>query len=247
MKYILKAVFEHASFQMDDDAVFAAASEEEIHERIAACEARWGRPFFAERFVDGREFNLSLLAGAVLPPAEIDFSALPDDQPPIVGYRAKFDAQSFEYHHTPRRFNFSPDDAPLLDELAQQAVACWRLFGLTGFARGRLPLRPARSADDPRDQRQPVPGARVRLRGGARPGRHRLRRRHPAVARRRKWSGRTGEGGRGKSATTNPAPPLDPRMPPDQCDLLRTPSFSPFRLPPSPLARRHVSHPPHLR
>ncbi len=135
MKYILKAVFEHASFQMDDDAVFAAASEEEIHERIARCEARWGRPFFAERFVDGREFNLSLLAGAVLPPAEIDFSAFGGDRLPIVGYRAKFDAQSFEYHHTPRRFNFSPDDAPLLDELAQQAVACWRLFGLTGFAR----------------------------------------------------------------------------------------------------------------
>ncbi len=134
-RYILKAVFEHASFQMDDDAVFSAASDKVVRQRIAQCEARWGRPFFAEQFIDGREFNLSLLAGQVLPPAEIDFSAFRDDQLPIVGYRAKFDAGAFEYHHTPRRFDFPAEDAPLLAELAELATVCWRLFGLTGFAR----------------------------------------------------------------------------------------------------------------
>ena len=74
-------------------------------------------------------------AKAGLPPAEIDFAAFPDDKPHIVGYRAKWDADSFEYHHTPRRFDFPANDRPLLDRLSQLAIQCWREFGLRGYAR----------------------------------------------------------------------------------------------------------------
>jgi D-alanine-D-alanine ligase len=120
---------------MDDGAVFAATAVDQVCGRIAEREARWNRPHFAEQYVDGREFNLSMLGGEVLPPAEIDFSALPDGQPWIVGQRAKSDTQSFEYHHTPRRFDFPPADQPLVGRMSELAVACWHLFGLRGFAR----------------------------------------------------------------------------------------------------------------
>ena len=87
----------------------------------------------------GREFNLSVLASEsgpqVLPPAEIDFAAYPADKPRIVGYQAKWDEASFEYHHTPRRFDFPPSDSGLVAELGRLAIGCWHQFGLRGYAR----------------------------------------------------------------------------------------------------------------
>ncbi len=65
-------------------------------------------PFFAEQFVDGREFNISLIDTAggvrVLPMPEIIFEDFPADAPRIVDYAAKWDAGSHAYHHTPRLF-----------------------------------------------------------------------------------------------------------------------------------------------
>jgi D-alanine-D-alanine ligase len=71
----------------------------------------------------------------VLPPAEIDFSGLAAGKPRIVGYRAKWKADSPEYQATPRRFDFAPADRPLLDELAELARSAWQCFGLRGYAR----------------------------------------------------------------------------------------------------------------
>ena len=53
----------------------------------------------------------------------------------MVGYRAKWDEGSYEYHHTPRRFDFPAADVPLLDGLRDLARRCWPLFGLAGYAR----------------------------------------------------------------------------------------------------------------
>jgi D-alanine-D-alanine ligase len=137
--YIIKAVWEHASFGMADDAVILDEGTRSVQDRLREWTARWGRPCFAEQYVEGREFNLSVLAGEggpeVLPPAEIDFSAFPDGKPRLVGYRAKWDVASFEYHHTPRRFDFPNADRPLLEELAKLSRASWHLFGLRGYAR----------------------------------------------------------------------------------------------------------------
>jgi D-alanine-D-alanine ligase len=134
-RWILKPIWEHASFGMEDDAVVVAPNAAALAERLRDRERRVERPHFAERFVPGREFNLSLLAGEVLPPAEIDFSSYPVGKPRIVGRRAKWDAESFEYTGTPRRFDFPADDDPLLRELTQLALRCGDLFGLTGYAR----------------------------------------------------------------------------------------------------------------
>jgi D-alanine-D-alanine ligase len=71
----------------------------------------------------------------VLPPAEILFEGYADQALKIVGYRAKWDSDSYEFHHTPRRFDFPPEDAALLARLRDLALQCWRLFGLNGYAR----------------------------------------------------------------------------------------------------------------
>lgn len=135
-RWILKPVWEHASFAMDDDAVIENPRDAMALEALCGDRQRqWGRPFFVERFVDGREFNLSLLAGEVLPAAEIDFATFPADKPRIVGQRAKWVQDSVEYQQTPRRFDFPPGDVGLLEQLAQLARQCWQRFGLRGYAR----------------------------------------------------------------------------------------------------------------
>jgi D-alanine-D-alanine ligase len=71
----------------------------------------------------------------VLPPAEIDFSAFPAGKPRIVGFDAKWDADSFAYTNTPRQFDFSASDRGLLERLSDLARKCWTSFGLAGYAR----------------------------------------------------------------------------------------------------------------
>jgi len=135
--YIIKSVYEHASFQLDDSSIIGPCEASQIDQELDQREAETGRAFFAEEFIEGREFNLSVLGGEpqVLPPAEIDFSDFPEDKPHIVSRGAKCDATSFEYHHTPRRFDFSPGDEALLRRLTDFAADCSRLFTLDGHAR----------------------------------------------------------------------------------------------------------------
>jgi len=137
--YLIKSVREHASVGLDQRAVVRVAHGEQVQTALAEAAQRMGRPVFAERFIEGREFNLSVLAGPngpeVLPPAEIDFSAFPPGKVRIVDYAAKWEEDSFEYRHTPRRFDFPPSEAGLLERLRQLALACWDLLRLGGYAR----------------------------------------------------------------------------------------------------------------
>jgi D-alanine-D-alanine ligase len=137
--YIIKAIWEHASVGLDDHAIIRLGDGSTVAGQIESRSRQLGRQCFAERFVEGREFNLSLIAGGpsphVLPPAEIDFSAFPAGKPRIVGYAAKWDEGAFEFIHTPRKFDFPPDDGPLLDTLRGLAIQCWELFDLRGHVR----------------------------------------------------------------------------------------------------------------
>lgn len=56
-----------------------------------------------EEYLDGREFNVSVVGGRspeVLAISEINFSGLPEDEPRIVSYRAKWDEESLMYNST---------------------------------------------------------------------------------------------------------------------------------------------------
>ncbi len=133
--WIIKPVWEHASIGMDDGAVVRITDASQLDCSLQIRQARTGKPHFAEQFIDGREFNLSMLAGKVLPPAEIDFSSFPPGKPCIVGHQAKWEPDSFEYQNTPRRFDFPESDLPLLEQLTRLAHRCWSLFDLGGYAR----------------------------------------------------------------------------------------------------------------
>lgn len=137
--FIVKARFEHASVGIDDSSVMTSHGAEELRAAIARRSEASGRAMFAERFIEGREFNLAVLsvdgAPVVLAPAEIDFSAFPADKPKIVGYDAKWSEESFEFNATPRIFSFPAADSQLLEKLTHMAKTTWIAFELRGYAR----------------------------------------------------------------------------------------------------------------
>lgn len=138
-RYILKSVWEHASIGLSAESVKEVEREEDLFEDLEKAREGVRGESFAERFIEGREFNLSLLEGRegpeVLPIAEIEFVDYPPDAIRIVDYKAKWDPSSYEYHHTPRRFLFPESDAALLAELRTLALSAWKRFQLRGYAR----------------------------------------------------------------------------------------------------------------
>jgi D-alanine-D-alanine ligase len=133
---IVKPVWEHGSLGLDESSVMRGA---DAAEAIAARNSKWCTDHFAERFVEGREFNLALLEGPsgveVLPIAEIVFEGLAAAAPKIVGYDAKWVPDSECYIGTPRRFGLEGDEPELAARLKQLALSCWSLFDLSGYAR----------------------------------------------------------------------------------------------------------------
>lgn len=137
--WIVKSLWEHASFGMNSDALVCGIDEAAVKMLLTRRAPALGGACFAEAFIDGREFNLSLLEvdgkPQVLPCAEIRFAGFGMQQPRIVDYRAKWETDSFEYRHTSRRFDFPEKDRSLLERLKVVALSCWGLFGLSGYAR----------------------------------------------------------------------------------------------------------------
>lgn len=132
-KYILKPVWEDGSLGITEESVFTfRGSVPEI--LMDKNDQHW----FIEDFINGREFNVSVIAGhdgpEMLPPAEMAFIDYPDDLPRIVSYKAKWVENTFQYDHTIRSF---PDDLSerLLKNIREAVLGCWRTFNLKGYAR----------------------------------------------------------------------------------------------------------------
>ena len=138
-RFIIKSVWEHASIGLGQDSIVDVTSASQLFEKMTALQPRLSGECFAEAYIDGREFNLSILAGPegphVLSPAEIIFQNYPPNKFKIVDYAAKWKPASYEYSHTPRSFEFAESDATLLEQVKSIALACWHLFDLRGYAR----------------------------------------------------------------------------------------------------------------
>lgn len=135
--YIVKSALEDASFCLDDLSVVSGKERTKI--RAADCYLKHGGRWFAEEFIDGREFNISLLEGRdgpqILPMAEMVFEAWPENRPRIVGYTAKWNESSLEAIRTVRHFGVESDEPLLASKLRRACVRSWELFELTGYAR----------------------------------------------------------------------------------------------------------------
>jgi D-alanine-D-alanine ligase len=98
---IVKPVHEDASLGINANSVCRDFSQ--LEKQVSYIHDVYGQDALVEQFLDGREFNVSILGGQdlqVLAISEIDFSLMPENEPRIVSYRAKWDEESVVYQGT---------------------------------------------------------------------------------------------------------------------------------------------------
>jgi D-alanine-D-alanine ligase len=149
---IIKPALQDASVGIDQNSV--VTSQRQLEDRVGYILRKYGPPVLVERFVCGREFNVSLIekpdpacAGATvtpiqaastlttLPVSEIQF--LDSDSPnfwPLVTYDAKWHPDSRDFKATPPRF---PSDLrpEFVSEMTSIARRTFRLIGCRDYAR----------------------------------------------------------------------------------------------------------------
>ncbi|MGE5295942.1 MAG: GNAT family N-acetyltransferase, partial [Solirubrobacterales bacterium] len=116
--YIVKPARTDASEGIDKTSIIQKRGKS-LTEAVKRIHEKMSQAVLIEQYVEGRELNISVINREgeleVLPLAEIDFSAFEEGRPRIVGYEAKWMADSFEFNHTPRII-----PAPLTKRLAEE-------------------------------------------------------------------------------------------------------------------------------
>jgi D-alanine-D-alanine ligase len=144
VRLIVKPVWEHGSLGLDETSVVYCADAPRI---VAARTKHLKTEHFVEAYVEGREFHLALLdrmcGVEVLPIIEILFEGVATCEPKIYGYDGKWTPDSAAYIRTVRRFGLEQDEPELATILKQFALACWTLFGFSGYARVDFRVDPA--------------------------------------------------------------------------------------------------------
>lgn len=138
--WFVKLGHEDASIGITEANVCRSA--EALRVRAKELIAEFRQPVLAERFIEGREINVTLFGYRdnlqVLPLHEIDFGAMPSGRPRIVSYAAKWDEEHVDYAGTkpvPLR-----DATPaLVAEIERVAKAAFRAVELRDY--GRVDLR----------------------------------------------------------------------------------------------------------
>lgn len=138
-RFLIKPVYEHGSVGLGDKSLVDVPDVRTLREALERRVSATGLEYFAESYVEGREFNVAILhaqgATRALPPVEMVFKNWTPDKPHILGYDAKWNEGSPEYVNTQRSFDFPPEDEPLLTRLRSLSLACWLVFGMRGYAR----------------------------------------------------------------------------------------------------------------
>jgi D-alanine-D-alanine ligase len=138
--WFLKLANEDASVGITEANVVQDAAG--LEARASALLKEFGEPLLLERYVPGREVNVTLLgSGAaltMLPLHEIDFAAMPAGRPHIVSYAAKWDEHHVDYAGT-KPVPLRGADAGLAAAIEATARAAWDAIGLRDY--GRVDLR----------------------------------------------------------------------------------------------------------
>jgi len=138
--WFVKLAHEDASIGITEHNLVRSAVA--LRARAAEMMREHRQSVLAERFIDGREVNVTLLGNGadlrILPLHEIDFAAMPAERPKIVSYAGKWDESHVDYAGTkpvPLR------DAPpsLVTAIEATARGAWAALGLRDY--GRVDLR----------------------------------------------------------------------------------------------------------
>lgn len=136
---IAKPAREDASLGITQDSMIH--NFEELQEVVSRLLQKYRQPILVEKYIPGREFNVSILGNhpaRVLAISEIDFSQLEEGYHPITSYEAKWLTDHPIYHNTPAIVP-AEVDAGLARRLEDVALRVYAL--LLGRDYGRVDLR----------------------------------------------------------------------------------------------------------
>ena len=132
---IVKPNAEDASLGVYPESV--VRDEAALRRQVRRCLDNYKQPVLVEAFIDGREFNVSVMENGearALPVSEIDYSAMPKDMPRILGYDAKWFEDHPLYQKTPPVCPAPVDDGTRA-RLQGLAEAAFRAMGCRDYAR----------------------------------------------------------------------------------------------------------------
>jgi D-alanine-D-alanine ligase len=130
---------EHAGVGLDRNSV--VASKRALRQKVREVLQTYRQPALVQRFLTGREFNVGIIGGSrlrSLPLAEVDYTDLPPDIPPIMSYAAKWLENTVEYRKTSVVCPAAVEPE-LGRRISSVAVAAFRAVGGRGY--GRVDMR----------------------------------------------------------------------------------------------------------
>jgi D-alanine-D-alanine ligase len=134
--WFLKLAHEDASVGITEENLVRDAAA--LRKRAGDMIVEFEQPVLAERYIDGREINVTLIGNGdelqVLPLHEIDFAAMPAGRPRIVSYAAKWEEGHVDYAGT--KPVLLRDASPTLVAACEEAArGAWDAHGLRDYAR----------------------------------------------------------------------------------------------------------------
>jgi D-alanine-D-alanine ligase len=131
---IIKPVNEHASHGLSAESV--VKNSETLAQQVARISARYGGQALVEEYIDGREFNATVMGNkelCVFPISEIIFN-LPPEVPHILTFDAKWQEDTVYFKGT-KPFCPAELSEAEADQVRETAKKIFRLAGCRGYAR----------------------------------------------------------------------------------------------------------------
>ncbi len=138
---IVKPAMEHCSLGMDSRSV--VTNRDELVNQAARVRGAFEQPALIEDFIDGREFHVSVWGNGrleMLPPVEMDFSAMARVNDRVCSYDAKFVADSAAYRgiRTVIPARLTADEREALERVC---LGAYRAIGCRDYGRIDVRLR----------------------------------------------------------------------------------------------------------
>ena len=134
--WFLKLAHEDASVGITEENLVRDPAA--LRKRAGDMMIEFEQPVLAERYIDGREINVTLIGNddtlEMLPLHEIDFAAMPADRPRIVSYAAKWEEGHVDYAGT-KPVPLRDANPALIARCEQVARGAWDAHGLRDYAR----------------------------------------------------------------------------------------------------------------
>jgi D-alanine-D-alanine ligase len=129
---IVKPNLEDGSLGIDSKSVVSDVKS--LRKKVKATINEFRRPVIVEEYIDGREFNVSILGDRVLAVGEVEFFGFHQGKPRVVCYKAKWDKESDEYKGTvtvcPANLNKKTQN-----RIKDIAIKAYRAIGCRDYAR----------------------------------------------------------------------------------------------------------------